>query len=99
MQGYYLVAIIMLVLGNNWLEGKELKPESELRPAWGLKFGYMGKMVYGLSRHDLLVSLRIPNFLFKIQEPQVDLNYCGSLAKEETSVLRFCFVNKFGQFI
>ena len=89
MQGYYLVAIIMLVLGNNWLEGKELKPESELRPAWGLKFGYMGKMVYGLSRHDLLVSLRIPNFLFKIQEPQVDLNYCGSLAKEETSVLRF----------
>ena len=69
---------------------KELKEESELRPAWGLKYDFLGRMLHGLNKYYLIVGIRIPDFLFEIRYPNMELEFCNDLVENgKNSVLYF----------
>lgn len=93
----FLAYIYPLLLMNSIGQGivspkwpKELQEDSEFRPAWGLKYDFLGRMLHGLNKYYLIVGLRIPDFLFEIRYPTVELEFCQNLVeKQKNSVLCF----------
>ena len=62
---------------------RTLKPQSELRPAWGIKYDYLGDLIHGINYYHLMVGLKIPNFLFSVKEIEQNTNYCKEVAEND----------------
>ena len=82
----FLVLICTLYLDFGQTE-KILKEESELRPAWGLKFDFLGKMLHGLNKYYLIVGIKIPNFIFEVRKLNTDFDFCEIFGKYNNTPL------------
>ena len=56
-----LIASIVLVNSK-----KTLKPETEIRFGYGMRFVHIGQMLHGLNRYSLMVALKIPDFTLPV---------------------------------
>ena len=72
----------------------QLEEKSELRPAWGLKFDFLGKMLHGLNRYHLIVGIKIPNFLFEVRDLNLDINFCDMFSKINKTTHLFFTCNR-----
>ena len=71
-------------------QNKEIKPESELRFGYGMSFQYLGQMLHGLNRYNLLIGLEIPDLriphYYTPAETTFQGQFCESNNKPESKV-------------
>ena len=90
---FWMIWLLCLIFQHGISE-QQLKEKSELRPAWGLKYDFLGKMLHGLNRYHLVVGIKIPTFLFEVRDLNLDLNFCDMFNKINSTTHLFFTCNQ-----